>query len=82
MGRKEDSKSAIRALSKHIEVVDESCYVTAGQIDDTPENESAITALEKNRLAYYVDDNLGVQVHSKVRSLLDHVTSRYRFREK
>lgn len=51
MGRKEDSKSAIRALSKHIEVVDESCYVTAGQIDDTPENESAITALEKKSIS-------------------------------
>ncbi|MDO6720787.1 hypothetical protein Q4575_15340 [Psychrosphaera sp. 1_MG-2023] len=82
MGRKEDSKAAIRALNKHVEVVDESCYVARGQIEDSPENEKVIDSLRKNRLAYYLDESLGVQLHSKVRGLLDHVTSRHRFRER
>jgi hypothetical protein len=82
MGRKEDSKAAIRALNRHVEVIDESCYVSRGQIEDTPENEVIIDALQKNRLAYYLDDSEGMQLHSKVRGLLDHVTSRHRFRER
>ncbi|GGZ17015.1 hypothetical protein C8J23_10471 [Shewanella chilikensis] len=82
MGRKEDSKAAIRALNKHVEIVDESCYVARGQIEDSPENEKVIDSLRKNRLAYYLDESLGVQLHSKVRGLLDHVTSRHRFRER
>ena len=82
MGRKEDSKAAIRALNKHIDVIDESCYIARGQIEDLPENEQVINSLSKNRLAYYLDESLGVQLHSKVRGLLDHVTSRHRFRER
>jgi hypothetical protein len=82
MGRKEDSKAAIRALNRHVEIVDESCYVARGQIEDSPENELVINSLSKNRLAYYLDESLGVQLHSKVRGLLDHVTSRHRFRER
>ena len=82
MGRKEDTKAAIRTLNRHVEMVDEACYFARGQIEDTPENEVMIRSLRNNRLAYYLDESLGVQLHSKVRGLLDHVTSRHRFRER
>lgn len=81
MGRKEDSKSAIGALHRHVETVDDACYLARGQIDETPENDTLITALQRNRLVYPVDGLMGFQVHGKVRGLFDHVTSRHRYRE-
>lgn len=80
MGRKEDSKSAIGALHRHVETVDDACYLARGQIDETPENDTLITALQRNRLVYPVDGMMSFQVHGKVRGLFDHVTSRYRYR--
>ena len=80
MGRKEDSKAAIGALSRHVETVDSACYEQKGLIDETPENETAIKALSKNRLAYPLEDSLAYQVHGKVRHLFDHVTNRHRYR--
>jgi hypothetical protein len=81
MSRKDEAKSATGALYRNISTIDDSCFMARGQIADIPENESAIKALEKNNLAYFVDDAMGVQVHSTVRRLLNHVTKRYRLRE-
>lgn len=80
MGRREDSKAAIGALSRHVETVDSACYEQKGVIEETPENETAIKALSKNRLAYPLEDSLAYQVHGKVRHLFDHVTNRHRYR--
>ena len=80
MGRKEDSKAALGALNRHVETVDSACFDQKGLIEETPENEAAIKALSKNRLAYPVEDAFGYQVHGKVRHLFDHVTNRHRYR--
>lgn len=81
MSRKDEAKSATGALYRNISTIDESCFMSRGQIADIPENDTAIRALQKNNLAYFVDDAMGVQVHSTVRRLLNHVTKRYRLRE-
>jgi hypothetical protein len=81
MSRKDEAQSATGALYRNIDIIDESCFMSRGQIADIPENDAAIRALQKNNLAYFVDDAMGVQVHSSVRRLLNHVTKRYRLRE-
>jgi len=81
MSRKDEVKSATGALYRNIATIDESCFMSRGQIADIPDNDNAIRALQKNNLAYFVDDTMGVQVHSTVRRLLNHVTKRYRLRE-
>ncbi|MCG9580354.1 hypothetical protein L1D13_12775 [Vibrio tubiashii] len=82
MSRQVESKEAVRALSTHTEVVDEACYEQAGVLHHSESNKAAIAALTKHQLAYHLDDENGVQVHSSVKRLLDRVTSRYRFRER
>jgi hypothetical protein len=81
MSRKDEVKSATGALYRNIATIDESCFMSRGQIADIPDNDNAIRALQKNNLAYFVDDTMGIQVHSTVRRLLNHVTKRYRLRE-
>jgi hypothetical protein len=81
MSRKDEVKSATGALYRNIATIDESCFMSRGQIADIPDNNNAIRALQKNNLAYFVDDTMGIQVHSTVRRLLNHVTKRYRLRE-
>jgi hypothetical protein len=81
MSRKDEAKSATGALYRNIGTIDESCFMSRGQIADIPDNDSAIKSLQKNNLAYFVDDAMGIQVHSTVRRLLNHVTKRYRLRE-
>jgi len=80
MGRKEDSKSAIGALHRHVDTLDEACFEQRGVIDESPENSTAILALSKNRLAYPLEDAPAYQIHGKVRHLFDHVTNRHRYR--
>ena len=82
MSRQVESKEAVRALSTHTEVVDEACYEHAGVLHYSESNKAAIAALTKHQLAYDLDDEHGVQIHSSVKRLLDRVTSRYRFRER
>lgn len=82
MGHKETSKTAFNALYKNFDLVERCCYEHNGEIENFGDNQKVIDALIKNRLAYFVDDNLDVRVHSKVRGLIDHTTSRYRLREK
>ncbi|PSV08807.1 hypothetical protein [Photobacterium leiognathi] len=82
MSRQVESKEAVRALSTHAGVVDEACYEQAGILYHTESNKAAISALTKHQLAYHLDDEHGVQIHSSVKRLLDRATSRYRFRER
>jgi len=82
MARIDESKAAISALNKHSSVVDSACYEQGGVVPFTESNNSTIDALTKHRLAYLVDDEYGVQIHSSVKKLLDRVTSRTRFRER
>lgn len=82
MGRNDESKAAIRALHNHAELVDSACYEQGGMLTYIDTHKSAIDALTKHHLAYLVDDEHGVQIHSSVKRLLDRVTSRFRFRER
>lgn len=81
MARNGSPKTAFNLLSRNFELIEQACYENNG---DMPlgEDNASIEALVRNRLAYYIDDELCVRVHSKVRMLVDHVCSRFRFREK
>lgn len=81
MGRREDSKAAIGSLHRHVESISDICYLNNGLIDEVPENETMISSLQKNKLAYPIDGLAGFQLHGKVRGLFDHVTRRHRYRE-
>ncbi len=64
MSRQVESKEAVRALSTHNEVVDEACYEHAGVLHYSESNKAAIAALTKHQLAYDLDDEHGVQIHT------------------
>lgn len=81
MGRREDARAAAGALHRHAETISDACYLGQGQIDEIPDNNTMISALQKNKLAYPIDGLSGYQLHGKVRGLFDHVTRRHRYRE-
>lgn len=81
MRHKETAKTAFNLLSRNFEVIEKACYENNGDLV-LGEDSSLLEALVRNRLAYYIEDELYIRVHSKVRSLVDHVSSRFRFREK
>ena len=81
MGRREDARAAASALHRHAETISDACYLGQGQIDEIPDNNTMISALQKNKLAYPIDGLSGYQLHGKVRGLFDHVTRRHRYRE-
>ena len=83
MAHKESAKTAFNILSKNFDLIEKACYENNGDIalsDDL--SLDFIDALVRNRLAYYIEGELYVRIHSKVRALVDHVSSRFRFREK
>lgn len=83
MSNRESSKTAFNVLSRNFELVEKACYENNG---DLPLGDDAcskiVDSLVRNRLAYYLENELYVRIHSKVRSLIYHVGARYRFREK
>ena len=81
MGRKETAKTAFNLLSRNFDVIEKACYENNGDIF-LGEDSAVPESLVRNRLAYYIEDELYIRVHSKVRALVDHVSSRFRFREK
>lgn len=81
MGRKETAKTAFNLLSRNFDVIEKACYEDNGDIF-LGEEAAVLESLVRNRLAYYIEDELYIRVHSKVRALVDHVSSRFRFREK
>lgn len=81
MGRREDAKAAVGALHRHTDALSDVCYLNQGQIDEVADNDTMISTLQKNKLAYPIDGLSGYQLHGKVRGLFDHVTRRHRYRE-
>ena len=73
---------AIKALDKYYEIIAKSCVENSGQVVYDGENANAIEAFTAQKLVSTLDDNLGIRVHSKVRSLIDYLEGHYRFRER
>ena len=73
---------AIKALDKYYEIISKSCVENSGQVVYDGENANAIEAFTAQKLVSTLDDNLGIRVHSKVRSLIDYLEGHYRFRER
>ncbi|MEZ8108880.1 hypothetical protein ACED56_07335 [Vibrio splendidus] len=82
MNRQHESKRALSALSNHWEAIDSACYESGGIIPNTEEGEVVSKALLSSKLAYLTDDDVGVQIHSAVKKVLNRATSSIRFREK
>jgi hypothetical protein len=76
----EETRKAISALKNHSDPVSEACINHHGQMEDKDENNAAVQALLKHRLAYPSDTAAGIQIHGKVRGLFNHVSSRVLFR--
>ena len=53
MGRREDARAAAGALHRHAETISDACYLGQGQIDEIPDNNTMISALQKNKLGFY-----------------------------